>query len=172
MNTEPPVEPAITKPLGRFARSRVLLGFVTVCVLVWGIKAIHYAMQPKYDGKTASEWFEEAKGFDFSTENRQGRYQQPAVIALKGLGTNAVWYLWKETNRTNSTLTTLGWKVYDRIAKKESLISRDKVRQRKAYELLILMDNIPEAFILELAKDVRGTDASKARQAIWLLYQF
>jgi len=152
------------KPRHRLTPTRLLLVFVGLCLLLWDIKAIHHALQPKYQGKTAQEWFEEAREIA-QTEGREviareKHARQPAVVALKSLGATAVWYLWKEVNHKDSTLTVWGWELHDRITGKGRM-SRGGERQSKAYDLLVLMENVPEAFIAELAEEARGTDTEK-----------
>lgn len=141
-----------------------------LCLLLWGIKAIHHAMQPKYQGKTAGEWFAEAKPKELFGVKRDEEFaKEPSTIALQNLGTNAVWYLWAELNRKDSVWTTWGWELHDRLTKKERYFSNEEERHDKAHDLLVLMQAVPEGLTIELARRARGKNTKEARQAIGLL---
>jgi len=95
--TSQPVE-SVSKSLQRLTRSRVLLGIVGACLLLWSIKAIHHARQPKYAGKTIQQWFAIwQKDFEF-TEKYKSVFLSLDEPALK--------FLWQEYNRKDSGPTT------------------------------------------------------------------
>ncbi len=72
---------------------RYLAAFATLCLLLWSIKAIHHAIQPKYQGKTMGDWFDEIRcdvdrKFGYST-----LLNDPAAQAFSHFGEPGAIYL-------------------------------------------------------------------------------
>ncbi|MGV3756655.1 MAG: hypothetical protein ACO1QS_14830 [Verrucomicrobiota bacterium] len=92
------------KPRPRLTFARLFLGFATLCLLVWCLKTVHYALQPKYQGKTAEEWFAliDTHGQSGSNGILAISHDDPAVRALKQLGSAPVRFLWRELHARDS----------------------------------------------------------------------
>ena len=154
----------------RFTRSRVLLGMVVLCLLLWSIKAIHHALQPKYQGKTAQEWFEEAK-IIHTIHHIDVVPNDPGFLALTAMGTNAVWYVWHEYEREAGPATIWVMDIWRYYILGEKFSYADYLAERcdRAWILLSSMGQATECLVPELVDRVDGTDVMQSVVAAnWL----
>ncbi len=135
----------------KLVRHRWLWRVVILCLLLWGIKAIHHALQPQYQGKTAAEWFEDMPFNDFSISFNDYRTEvtdptEPTLIAFKHMGPKGARYLWTEFKRNDSQLAFWLRNFWNGLKNDTLSSSAYIVRPAKAYCLLEQMG--PEAEIL------------------------
>lgn len=157
-NTEAQSDTGISKSRKQRALWRVS-GMILIAFLAYWL--IHRARQPRYQGKTVEEWFSEV-----TTASSGSDYidRDPAVIGLRHLGTNAVWFLWHEQARKESPLLVSLEKRLDRLTGKPTNyleISRADTAWRILFqfgpEIEVL---IPDA--LKLMKNGKPEEASRA----------
>ncbi len=98
MSTEHHKTIPIPSPAKRLTRSRVLLGLVGLCLVLWTIKAIHRSTQPQYQGKTIQEWFA------LWRNDRESMEKHPEFFST--LDQPAMDFLWQEYTRKDSAATT------------------------------------------------------------------
>lgn len=174
MSTEPKTPAASTSTStapsrARRLRTRALWTIITLCLLLLSIKAIHHALQPQYQGKTAEEWFAEAKISTYP----HGIYvptNDPGVDALRAMGTNAVQYLWLEYTGQIPSDTPLmdAWKRYALSAQHEVEKAR-KEQQFRAQIMLCFFGPETECLIPELVSRLDSMDRETAEDAArWL----
>jgi hypothetical protein len=150
----------------RFTRSRVLLGMVVLCLLLWSINAIHHAKQPKYQGKTAEEWFGEYELI------REFSLRETSAEAFRNLGTNGVWFLWKEYCRKDSKPTAWIMAQKDRllgIKRPWWANSHELERQCKAMFLLRELGANAEPLIPEILSKLSSCNPDEASTMAYLL---
>jgi hypothetical protein len=76
--------------------------------MLWGIKAIHRAMQPKYEGKTIHEWF--------AIWQKDREFVEYSDV-FRALDKPALEFLWQEYNRKDSAWTTWVMARHQRLFK-------------------------------------------------------
>ncbi len=159
------------KPRKRFTGSRVLLGIVGACLLLWSIKAIQHAMQPKYQGKTAAEWFADAKRADELCElNPEDLRRDPTVEAFRHLGTNGVWFLRREHIRKPSKTAALLVGLWEEYVSKKRQYFHYGVRQKiQARQLLIGLGPQSDPLIPLLVDQLASPDQDESVDALILL---
>ncbi|HEY1172856.1 MAG TPA: hypothetical protein VGH19_15920 [Verrucomicrobiae bacterium] len=168
MNIAPPVETTATKPKAHFIRSRLFLGLAGLCLLLWGIKAIHRATQPKYQGKTTAEWFAEAQ---FETHDHyfpgiETFETMPSALALKAMGTNGVALLWNEYRHGESRLWTgLRAEVRALFGNRSPIIYSNE----RAYYLLLWLGPEARQLVPQLLQQVDSAKGQDRREALELL---
>lgn len=155
--TSQPVE-SVRKSHQRLTRVALLSIVLLCCLVFWGKRTL----QPKYQGKTAEELFNE-----ISTGSSGSEYvaKDPAVIALRHLGTNAVWFLWRETKHKEFRWLNSLQQRFDRLVGKNQNIPPDFGRAGTAWVVLFQFGPetevlIPEA--LELLKQGKPNEAAFA----------
>jgi len=160
MTAEANTPSAELKPKRRSIHWRTwLLAFIA---LLLASKVIHRAMQPQYQGKTAEEWFD---GVTTGSSGTEAVNNDPAVIGLRHLGTNAVWFLWREQARKESPMLSALQKRIDRITGRNKNSPPELSRAYTAWLVLLVFGPetevlIPEA--LELLKNGKPEEAAHA----------
>ncbi len=149
----------------RLTRSRLLLGLVVLCLSLWSIKAIHHALQPKYEGKTAEEWFEQydiTGGFPEVTAN---------PVPFQNLGTNAVWFLWHESRRKDSSLTVWLMEKKDRLFKtnRGPARSHEEERQLRATFLIRSLGAAADPLIPAMIAELQSGNPVTVESTVWNL---
>jgi hypothetical protein len=92
-------------PLKKWTGRHYLLGMLIIGLLLWGESVIERALQPKYQGKTAEEWFESESLRDVMFASPEATKNGPVVVAFKNLGPKGVRYLWEEYTREHALIT-------------------------------------------------------------------
>jgi len=150
----------------RMIHSRWLVGAVLLLAIVIGGKVIHWAMQPKYKGKTVEQWFAAY------TIDGVLRLEEAEGVPFQKLGTNAVWFLWREYARKDSKPTA--WLM----AQKDSLTGKKRIwwantheleRQAKALILLRNMGPAAEPLIPEIIPRLASPDLNEAATMAYFL---
>jgi hypothetical protein len=95
------------KPRLGITFTRLALGLAVLCLLVWCLKSIHYALQPKYQGKTAEEWFALVDPHAQLGSGLAISHGDPAIQAFQHLGPSAARFLWRELHVTDTALKKL-----------------------------------------------------------------
>ncbi len=153
----------------KFLRRRWLWGGAALCLLLWGSKAIHRDQPPKYQGKTAQEWFAEAKISTYP-HHIYVPTNDPGVDALRAMGTNAVQYLWLEYTGQIPSDTPLmdAWKRYALSAQHE--VEKARMEQQfRAQIMLHFFGPETECLIPELVSRLDSVDREIAEDAArWL----
>lgn len=152
----------------RLTRSRVLLGIVCLAFILWSIKTIHHALQPKYQGKTAKEWFDAAR-FETNVDLFPGLSSLdtlPAALALRAMRTNAVSLLWYEYQHGESLLL-----AQTRMSIRAFFGSRSPINlsQDRAYQLLNWLGPDARQLVPELLLQTENTEEAKVHEALELL---
>jgi len=155
-------------PSKRLARSRLLLGFLVLCLLLLGTKAIHHAMQPKYQGKTVEEWFA-AYEWKFRLDCIEPPNRAPDT-PFRHFGTNAVIYLWSERNRSEGKLANWLWNVNAGRLNPAAQIN-DDIRRLQAEICLLQTGDLALPLIPDLVPRVDGQDIDESFYAAQLLGQ-
>lgn len=123
-------------------------------------------MQPKYEGKTAAEWFA-AYTLDDAV-----RLDKAEGVPFQKLGTNAVWFLWGEYTRKDSKATAWLVAQKDRFTGKKRLWwanTHEKERQSKALVLLREMGPASEPLIPEIIPRLKSADLDEAATMAYFL---
>jgi hypothetical protein len=102
VSTDKPIP--ISDKRAKLMRHRWLWSVVILCLLLWGIKAGHRAMQPQYEGKTAEEWFEANQIFMICgtgqppppDQKNQRELRKNRLLPFQVLGPDALEFLWHE----------------------------------------------------------------------------
>lgn len=137
---------------------------VAVCIAVWITHAIHHAMQPKYQGKTAAEWFEEIKyarwihGEFISTND-------PPFLALIAMETNSFPTLKDKFNEKDSSIVK-PMKIWlnQTLGCEFSISDRDE-RYGKIRFLLRALGNKADALVPFFLSKVQNTDGAESTAA-------
>lgn len=140
-----------------------MLGFLALCLVLWGIKAIHRSTLPKYDGRTMEEWFANTESSGFFPRD------EATIHAFKSMGTNGVWFLWEQYHRKDPEHIAWTRRTVDRLTGRGGLFDYEKRRQMAAETFLTLLK--PETGVLmpEILKRLRGDDADAATSMASLL---
>ena len=135
--------------------------------LLLGIKVAHRALQPKYQGKTAQEWFDEVSrtsSGDIFLAN------DPAFKGLQHLGTNAVWFLWHErAQRKSPWLATLNSQLYRLNPSSKNAPPTEQDRAHAAWVILLYFGPETGVLVPEALELLKSNDANEAAQAAMLL---
>lgn len=160
-----------TRKRAQWLRHRWLWIVALLVLLLWTIYAIHHALQPKYLGKTTAEWIAEGKSADALCYMSPAELAaDPTVIALRHLGTNAIWHLWHEYTRRDSRPTQILSEFWYRLIQgKYSAIPWGERRQVQAEKLLIGVGTQTEILIPALIDRLDSPESDKERDAVWLL---
>jgi hypothetical protein len=156
----------IVLPSKRLARSHLLLGFLVLCLLLLGTKAIHHALQPRYQGKTVEEWFD---GVTTGSSGREAVNNDPAVIGLRHLGTNAVWFLWREQARKESPMLSALQKHIDQFTGRNKNSPPELSRAYTAWVVLLVFGPETEVLIPEALELLKNGQPEEAAHAAMLL---
>jgi hypothetical protein len=169
METTAPKSIATVAP-NRKTLWRYLAAFATLCLLLWSIKAIQYARQPKYQGKTAAEWFVEARGWPDIGEDKQ-LMSEPPGIAFKNMGTNAIWFLWREHLRKDSAITKKAYHYWDIVTRTTNTtgITREFIRMAKSFQYLCLLESDCKILLPELLPRLAGDDLDAVYETTYIL---
>jgi len=136
----------------RHALSRLLLGFITLCLFVWGLKTIHYALQPKYQGKTPEEWFADFDPYAHSAvkTTMSVSWDNPPILAFQHFGPDAARFLWREYNHKDSR--PLRWLIgkANYWTAGHWIIESARERNFKAFNLLQAMGPRADCLLPEL----------------------
>lgn len=139
----------------RLTRSRLLVGFVGLCLLLWGINAIHHAMLPKYRGKTMAEWFNEIR---CDVDRKTGYFvlvNDPAAQAFNHFGESGIVYLASQIQPDVSTFSAELVSNIRILTKNRVRIDSAEIRNIKASEALRQLGTnaLPAVpYLLQLAK--------------------
>jgi hypothetical protein len=150
----------------RLLRSRWLIGMLVLLLLILGGKAIHRAMQPKYEGKTVEEWFAE-----YTSEGLIG-WEAMDIVPFQKLGTNAAKFLWVEYTRKDSKATAWLMAHKDRVTGKKRhwwANTHEKERQANALILLREMGPTAEPLITEILNRLKSSNPEEAMHLVILL---
>ncbi len=151
----------------RFLRPRVVWGIVALCLLLWGSKAIHRAMQPQYQGKTVEEWFEIEK---YPSSPYDAESNDTKAERFKNLGTNAVWFLWQEYKRDDSKFTAWMMAQKQRVFQTRYYGGDHQThRQSHAFNLLCLLRANAEPLIPVLISELKTGDPAFSDSTALLL---
>lgn len=154
------------KPRQRPTRSRLLKGMGILCVLFLAAIVIHQNSRPRYQGKTAEEWFGEVTT---STSGTEFLDQDPAVIGLRHLGTNAVWFLWHETTRKETPVLSSLQKRLDRLTGRHQNNPPSADRAQTAWVILFVFGPETEVLVPEALERLKSSDPNEAAHAAMLL---
>lgn len=145
----------------------VLLAFVGLCLLLLSINAIHYALQPKYQGMTIDEWFADFHIVPFCGTGTPKVNRWPDT-PFNQFGTNAAMYLWSERNRSEGNLANWFWNVKAHRLNSAEQID-DAHRRYNAGICLLGIGELAQPLIPELIQRVDGQDIDEAKFAAQLL---
>jgi len=156
------------KPHRRLTRSRVLWSIAGLCLLVWGLKTIHHALQSKYQGKTAEEWFADFDPHARSATNTtmSVSWDDPALLAYRNFGPEAARFLWEEYNHQDSK--PMKW-VIGKASYWSSgrlVIESGRERNFKAFNLLQAMGPKADCLLPELNARLKSADTGWDRREI------
>lgn len=160
-------------PRKRSMRSRVLLGIVGLCLFLWSTKAVRHAMQPKYQGKTAEEWFATIDPYDHSPtatgDSMLIKHDDPAILAFQHFGSDAAEFLWQELYHQDSKAKA--WLINQiRIASRNRwIIDTADGRNFKARMALQAMGPKADCLIPELLLSARSTDNQECYRSLDLI---
>ncbi len=147
----------------------MLLGFVCLCLLFWAVNAVRHAREPKHLGKTAAEWFENASGWPDNVDGKR-LMQWPAGIAIKNLGTNAIWFLWQEHLRKDPTVVKHAYRYWDMALRTPKVgYTREEVRQCKSFQYLCLLGPDCKILLPELLPRLTGEDLEAAQETAYFM---
>jgi hypothetical protein len=156
------------RPKPRITFTHVLLGFAVLCLLLWSIKATQHAMQPKYQGKTAEEWF---AGLDpFKRSSTQTAFslsmEDPAFQAFTHLGPDAAQFLWQEYNHKDSKLETWTIRKIGDWSSGGWRIDSANIRNFKAMCLLQAMGPKAECLVPDLRNSLKSAASDYERSRL------
>jgi len=138
-------------PLKRWTVRHYLLVILVLGLLWWGESVIERALQPKYHGKTAAEWFESESLRDMIYSSPEATENGPVVVAFKNLGPKGVHYLWEEYTREHSLITDWLEEIVARITgNHDPFLMPSFTEPTKAYFLLLSLGPDAEPIIPEL----------------------
>jgi len=166
VDTTPSAGHPLHQPPQRLRPARLLQGMGILCVLLLGFVVIRHALEPKYQGKTAEEWFEEVTT---STSGTEYVTKDPAVIGLRHLGTNAVWFLWREQARKESPWLTSLQRRFDRLTGKNKNSPPTIGRAHTAWMVLFSFGLETEVLIPEALELLKNGQPNEAAFAAFLL---
>lgn len=171
MNAEANHPAPTAAPRQRLTRSRLLFGFIALCLLLWSIKTVHYALQPKYQGKTAEEWFAliDTHGQSGSNGILAISHDDPAVHALKQLGSAPVRFLWRELHARDSRVKTVFIERIRAWSNNRWGIASSRERNFKALVALGQLGPAGDALIPELLLCAQSTDQLESAHGLRLL---
>jgi hypothetical protein len=155
----------------KFLRQRWLWSALIFCVLLLGIKAIHRALQPKYQGKTAQEWYARLDPYDRSSASIgvSIHSEDPAVIAFAHFGPETAQFLWQEYNQKDWPVKkTVILKVRE-WTKNRWIIDEDWVRQFKASCLLQAMGSQADCVMPELIQRAQATTGEERLEILRII---
>ncbi|HEY1174065.1 MAG TPA: hypothetical protein VGH19_22060 [Verrucomicrobiae bacterium] len=148
---------------------RFIAMFVLLCLIVLGIKTARYAMQPKYQGKTMEEWYAEVKSMDaIWVMNEEEFARDPATVALKQFGTNAVWFLWREHCRRDSQITAWYMERFDHPSA-VYWFNHQQMREEITARLLMEFGSGAEVLIPEILAGLNTNDQRERERLVHLL---
>ncbi len=140
-----------------------LLAFIfVICLILWGSKAL----QPKYQGKTVEEWFD---GVTTGSSGSEAVSNDPAVIGLRHLGTNAVWFLWRERARKESPMLSALQKRIDQFTGRNKNNPPEFSRAYTAWVVLLVFGPETEVLIPEALELLKNGQPEEAAHAAMLL---
>lgn len=135
--------------------------------LLLGIKVAHRALQPKYQGKTAAEWFDEVST---TSSGSEFLVNDPAVEGLRHLGTNAVWFLWEERARRESPWVAALKKQLNRLNRTPRTVPPvDVDRAHAAWLVLLYFGPETKVLIPQALELLKSSDPNEAAHAAMLL---
>jgi len=150
------------KPRSCITFTRVLLGFITLGLLVWCLKTIHHVLQPKYQGKTAEEWF--------AAYTWTGKpIEEANAVPFEHLGTNGVWFLWGEYCRKDSKPTVWLMRIRDVFTKDLWAPSHEQDRHFRASAMVLKLGPMAEPLIPAILSRMTATDPDEATSMAYLL---
>ncbi|MGV3756658.1 MAG: hypothetical protein ACO1QS_14845 [Verrucomicrobiota bacterium] len=161
----------IVKPAPRLMRSRVLLGFVGLCLLLWCVKSIHHAMQPKYQGKTAEEWFKAIKTtyYDKYMPTWNIESDDPALIALGAMGENTLPVLRAEFARRESPLKNRFIKLLNNHLKQKLPLDSRLERHTKVRHVLFRVKTKADPLVPFFLDQMDSQDPETLKSAVLCL---
>ncbi len=146
--------------------TKLLAGLLIICFLLWCVLSLPRLLEPKYQGKTAEEWFAEvttgSSGSEYLTKD-------PAVIGLRHLGTNAVWFLWRERARQESPRLSSWKKRFDRLIGKQNNNPPELSRAYTAWLILFHFGPETQVLVPEALELLRNGKPNEAAHAAMLL---
>lgn len=163
-------EVVVWNPLKRWTARHYLLGMLIIGLLLWGESVIERALQPKCQGKTAAEWFE-----DMPTDNLgyllfEDATNNPTVMAFKQLGPEGVHYLWEEYTHEYSPISDWLAEISTRITGDyDPFKTPSFAGPTKAYILLLSLGPAAEPIIPELLDNLLIDEPDYATYAANLL---
>jgi hypothetical protein len=134
--------------------------------LLLASKVIHHAIQPQYQGKTAEEWFEEVTT---GSSGSEAVSNDPAVIGLRHLGTNAVWFLWRERARKESPMLSALQKRIDQFTGRNKNNPPEFSRGYTAWLILLVFGPETKVLIPGALESLKSNDPNEAARAAMLL---
>lgn len=157
----------------KFMRHRWLWGVVIVCLLLWSIKAIHHARQPKYQGKTAQEWFAEFNTYQNATNLTElsASVTNAAFRAFQNFGPEEARFLWGEYTHRDSAFKS--WCIKNAFAWSAGRwrIDSEHVRHFKAGFLLSAMGSKAECLLPELQALLQSAPSDYERKTTLALLE-
>jgi len=171
VNTEASKPEIARKLRPRLTFTRLFLGFIALCLLVWCLKTIHYALQPKYQGKTAEEWFAliDTHGQSGSNGILAISNDDPAVRALKQFGSAPVRFLWRELHARDSRVKAVFIERIRAWSNNRWAIASSRERNFKALVALGQLGPAADALIPELLLCAQSTDQLESAHGLRLL---
>jgi len=149
-------------------RHRWLWSVVILCLLLWGIKAVHHAMQPQYQGKTAEEWFDAIQ----IRKPGQGRNEHtytmldPAVTALAKMDADAVRVIVEKYQQEDSALRR--WLIHqvEHYSKGKKLWESQEDRRIRAYLVVFELKDKADPLVPLLVHATETDDGMERQRAI------
>ncbi len=146
-----------SRPRTRMTFARLFLGFLALCLLVWCIKVVHHALQPKYQGQTAEEWFATIDPHALNA-GLSISHGDPAILAFQHLGPSAARFLWRELHVTDPALKKLFIRKAAEWSEGRWLIETSETRNFKALVALGKMGPAADCLIPELLIRAQSTN--------------
>lgn len=149
----------------------MLLGILGACLLFWSIKAIHHALQPKYQGKTAQEWFAQINTRDSLHPNQgiQIIELDPEIQAFKHFGPDAARFLWKELKAEDSAIKTWSIDHLQTWSNGRWRIESSQERNVKAWVCLQQLGERADCLMPEIIAQAGGKDKTQRYGALQLI---
>lgn len=157
------------QPRPRLTFTRLLLGFITLSLLVWCLKTIHHALQPKYQGKTAEEWFALVDPHAQQNAALAISHGDPAIQAFQHLGPSAARFLWRELHVTDTALKKLFIRKAAEWSDGRWDIEPSETRNFKALVALGKMGPAADCLIPELLIHAQSTNRQDAYRGLSLI---